>query len=75
MVVQQFIPYGRQTISKADVAAVEAVLRTLRETEGMNEREALDHEFTYGWQVFQTEDAKEGLNSFIEKRKPVWTNK
>lgn len=52
--------------------AVEAVLRTLRETEGMNEREALDHEFTYGWQVFQTEDAKEGPRAFAEKRKPVF---
>jgi enoyl-CoA hydratase len=52
--------------------AVEAVLRTLRETEGMAEREALDHEFTYGWQVFQSEDAKEGPKAFAEKRKPVF---
>jgi UDP-4-amino-4,6-dideoxy-N-acetyl-beta-L-altrosamine transaminase len=34
MVVQQFIPYGRQTISKADVAAVEAVLRGPYLTQG-----------------------------------------
>ena len=38
----------------------------------MTEREALDHEFTYGWQVFQSEDAKEGPNAFAEKRKPVF---
>jgi len=34
MVEQQFIPYGRQTISEADVAAVEAVLRGPYLTQG-----------------------------------------
>ena len=29
--------------------AVKAILRTLRETNGMVESDALDHEFTYGW--------------------------
>jgi enoyl-CoA hydratase len=52
--------------------AVEAVLRTLRETEGMTEREALDHEFAYGQAVFATEDAKEGPRAFAEKRPPVY---
>jgi enoyl-CoA hydratase len=50
--------------------AVEAVLRTLRETEGMTEREALDHEFGYGQAVFATEDAREGPRAFAEKRPP-----
>src|SRR5207247_6855813 len=36
--------------------AVEAVLRTLHETEGMPEAEALAHEFDYGWRVFQSAD-------------------
>ena len=61
-----------QQIADNGPIAVEAVLRTLRETEGMNEREALDHEFEYGWKVFQTEDAKEGPRAFAEKRKPVY---
>jgi enoyl-CoA hydratase len=52
--------------------AVEAILRTLRETEGMTEREALDHEFAYGQAVFATEDAKEGPRAFAEKRPPVY---
>ncbi len=50
--------------------AVRAILRTLRETNGMEEREALDHEFTYGWDVFGSEDAKEGPRAFKEKRTP-----
>jgi enoyl-CoA hydratase len=55
--------------------AVEAVLRTLRETEGMTERQALDHEFAYGQAVFATEDAKEGPRAFAEKRPPRYTRR
>ena len=50
--------------------AVEAILRTLHETEGMNEAEAMAHEFSYGWEVFSSEDSKEGPKAFAEKRKP-----
>lgn len=50
--------------------AVEAILRTLHETDGMTEAEALKHEFEYGWAVFQSDDAKEGPRAFKEKRKP-----
>ena len=53
--------------------AVAAVLRTLRETNGMRETEALEHEFTYGWDVFGSEDAKEGPTAFMERRKPSFT--
>ena len=50
--------------------AVEAIVRTLHETDGMTENEALAHEFEYGWKVFQSDDAKEGPRAFKEKRKP-----
>jgi enoyl-CoA hydratase len=36
----------------------------------MEETEALTHEFTYGWDVFGSEDAKEGPRAFKEKRTP-----
>jgi len=61
-----------QVICDNGPLAVEAVLRTLHETDGMTEAEALAHEFDYGWQVFQSEDAREGPRAFKEKRKPVF---
>lgn len=58
------------TISQNGPLAVKALLKTLRETNGMKEQEALEHEFTYGWDVFGSEDAKEGPRAFKEKRTP-----
>lgn len=59
-----------QRICENGPLAVKATLRTLRETNGMRENEALEHEFTYGWDVFGSEDAKEGPRAFKEKRTP-----
>ena len=53
--------------------AVQALLKTLRETNGMEETEALTYEFTYGWDVFGSNDAKEGPRAFKEKRTPNFT--
>jgi len=50
--------------------AIKSLLKTLRETNGMEEREALEYEFSYGWDVFGSEDAKEGPRAFKEKRTP-----
>lgn len=58
------------TIGENGPLAVEAILRTLHETDGMTEAEALAHEFEYGQAVFQSKDAKEGPRAFAEKRKP-----
>ncbi len=58
------------TICANGPLAVEAILRTLHETDGMTEAEALAHEFDYGWAVFSSEDAKEGPKAFAEKRTP-----
>jgi enoyl-CoA hydratase len=55
--------------------AVEAILRTLHETDGMTEKDALAHEFEYGWNVFQSADAKEGPKAFAEKRTPNFQRK
>jgi len=48
--------------------AVEAVKRSVRESEGMSEEEGLAHELELGWPIFATEDAKEGQRAFAEKR-------
>jgi enoyl-CoA hydratase len=53
--------------------AVQAILRTLRETEGMPENEAFAVESRIGMKVFMSADAKEGPRAFAEKRKPAFT--
>ncbi|GIE06883.1 enoyl-CoA hydratase [Paractinoplanes durhamensis] len=50
--------------------AVQAILRTLRETEGMAENDAFAVESRIGMAVFRSDDAKEGPRAFIEKRTP-----
>jgi enoyl-CoA hydratase len=50
--------------------AVQAVLRTIRETEGLPENEAFKIEAKLGLEVFRSEDAKEGPRAFAEKRPP-----
>jgi enoyl-CoA hydratase len=48
--------------------AVEAIKRSVIETEGMSEVDGLARELEIGWPVFGTEDAKEGPRAFAEKR-------
>ena len=50
--------------------AVRAILRAIRETEGMPENEAFAAEARIGMAVFGSEDAKEGPRAFAEKRQP-----
>ena len=50
--------------------AVRAILRTIRETEGLAEDEAFAVESRIGMAVFASEDAKEGPRAFTERRKP-----
>jgi enoyl-CoA hydratase len=53
--------------------AVQAILRTIRETEGMPENEAFAIESRIGMEVFKSADAKEGPRAFAEKRTPLFT--
>jgi enoyl-CoA hydratase len=50
--------------------AVQAILATIRQTEGMPENEAFTVEARLGMAVFTSEDAKEGPRAFAQKRKP-----
>ena len=37
--------------------------------------EAMDKATELGIKTWETEDSQQGLNSFLEKRRPVWKNK
>ena len=50
--------------------AVQAILKTIRDTEGMHEEEAFKLDAKVGLSVFASEDAKEGPRAFAQKRKP-----
>ncbi|HXX91291.1 MAG TPA: crotonase/enoyl-CoA hydratase family protein [Acidimicrobiales bacterium] len=52
--------------------AVEAIKRSVHESEGVPEAEALKIELEIGMPIFATEDAAEGQRAFAEKRPPVY---
>ncbi len=66
--LEQFLSLSR--------AALICAKRAMREATGRPFHEALHHvEQIYFKEMMATEDATEGLNSFMEKRKPVWKNR
>ena len=80
--IGEVVPDGQALARALEVAeavaangpvAVRAILRTIRETEGMAENEAFAIESKIGMDVFKSADAKEGPRAFAEKRKPVFT--
>ena len=59
-----------ETIAANGPLAVQAILRTIRESEGMHENDAFRLDAKLGMAVFQSEDARDGPRAFAEKRKP-----
>jgi enoyl-CoA hydratase len=79
--IGEVVPDGQALTRALEVAeliaangpvAVQAILRTIRETEGMPENEAFAVESKIGMKVFMSADAKEGPRAFAEKRKPAF---
>jgi enoyl-CoA hydratase len=55
--------------------AVQAILRTIRESEGVAEKDAFALEAKVGMAVFATSDAREGPRAFAEKRTPNFSGR
>ena len=79
--IGEVVPDGQALARALEVAdqiaangplAVQAILRTIRATEGMPENEAFAVESRIGMEVFMSADAKEGPRAFAEKRRPVF---
>jgi enoyl-CoA hydratase len=77
--ISHVVPHGQALAKAREIAgvicgngplAVQAVLRSLRETEGMSEIDGLARELEIGQPVFGTEDAREGPTAFAQKRRP-----
>lgn len=52
--------------------AVRACKRSAKESTFLGLKEALVNEMSYSANVFMSDDAKEGIKAFKEKRQPVW---
>jgi enoyl-CoA hydratase/carnithine racemase len=52
--------------------AVRACKESAKKSTFLDLKAALDNEMTYSAGVFMSDDAKEGIKAFKEKRKPEW---
>jgi enoyl-CoA hydratase len=63
------------TTCKNGPLAVRACKQSAKESTFLGLREALENEMSYSASVFMSDDAKEGIKAFKEKRTPVWTGR
>ena len=59
-----------EIVSRNAPLSVQAVKRSVQETDGVAEADALKIELEIGFPIFTTEDSREGTKAFAEKRKP-----
>ena len=77
--IGRVVPKGRALLIAREIAnkvaangplAVQSIKRSVQETEGLPEAQALEIEQRIGQPVFMSEDAREGPRAFKEKRAP-----
>jgi enoyl-CoA hydratase len=71
----QVLPEARrlaETICLNGPLAVRACKQSAKESTFLPLREALVNEMSFSTRVFMSDDAKEGIAAFREKRAPVW---
>jgi len=80
--INHVVPNGQALAKAMEIAeqiaanaplAIEAILRSVQESSGLSEDDALARELEIGQPIFATNDAREGPTAFAEKRPPVWT--
>ncbi len=59
-----------QELSENAPLSIQAITKSLRELEFLPEKEAMPKQDEIGWPVFASEDSREGMKAFKEKRKP-----
>ena len=79
--IGRVVPEGQALATAREIAgqiaangpyAVQMIKKSVQDTEGLPETEALKIELDLGWKVFNSEDAKEGPRAFAEKRPPAF---
>lgn len=60
-------------IVKNGPIAVQAIIKTVRDSEGRHENDCWKNDAVVGARVFASDDAKEGPRAFAEKRSPTFT--
>ncbi|QIK76658.1 crotonase/enoyl-CoA hydratase family protein [Nocardioides piscis] len=82
--IGQVVPDGQALTKARELAdlicangplAVQAVLRTIRDSEGKHEDECWADDARVGAAVFASDDAKEGPRAFMERRAPSFTGR
>ena len=73
--LEEAIKIARQMCENGPIS-IRAITRTLREIDAsVPYSEALQKQDSLGWPVFASEDSKEGMKAFKEKRKPMYKNR
>jgi enoyl-CoA hydratase len=82
--IGRVVPQGQALAAAHEIAgriaangplAVQSIKRSVQETEGLPEEQALEIERQIGQPVFMSEDAREGPKAFKEKRMPQFKGK